>query len=301
MLSNYQRSPAWLRDAVKVAKSHPNETVYQNVSERLAVHQINTVCHSAGCPNRGQCFASGMATFMVLGDICTRNCRFCAVTSGRPQPPDIDEARRIAAFVHELNLQYVVITSVTRDDLPDGGAAHYLRVVEALRALPSPPCIELLVPDFQGSVQAIDQIVQMEPEVIGHNMETVARLYHSVRPGAEYPRSLSLLEKVDKQASHHTVLKSGFMLGLGETDSEVMDLLNDLRDAGVQSLTIGQYLAPSIRHLPVDVYVDPEKFQDWAEKARAIGFATVVSGPLVRSSYHAAQSYADMKRKRADG
>lgn len=256
------------------------------VTEVLDRHGLLTVCREARCPNVGECWGEGTATVLLLGDICSRGCAFCNVTRGRPAPPDPSEPERIAAASAELHWKHVVVTSVTRDDLADGGAAHFARVVEALRSLHSPPAVELLVPDFAGDRDALATVVRSRPDVLAHNVETVPRLYPAVRPGASYERSLALLSGVSGM-DPGILLKSGLMVGFGETRDEVVDVLHDLFTAGCRSVTIGQYLSPSRDHLPVREYLPVEAFGDLADAARRIGFPRVVSGPLVRSSYAA--------------
>ncbi|NSW82642.1 MAG: lipoyl synthase [Syntrophothermus sp.] len=290
-------APEWLLETVRKAKRPENVTVYKDTSNEVTAHRLNTVCEEARCPNRGDCFSRGSATFMILGDVCTRNCRFCAVKHGRPVPLDPEEPLRIGRAVKNLGLRHIVITSVTRDDLVDGGAGHFAAVIRELHGLPNPPSVEVLVPDFKGSSEALNQVLDAEPEVFAHNVEMVPRLYREVRPGAVYERSLDVLAAAQKESCPGTVTKSGFMLGLGETEREVLALLEDLRDAGVALLTIGQYLAPSWRHYPVARYVTAEEFAEWEKVAYKMGFLGVASGPLVRSSYRAGYYY----RKVTDG
>lgn len=248
---------------------------------------LNTVCQEARCPNIGDCFSRGTSTFLILGDTCTRDCQFCAVNHGSPSPPDPFEPQRISQAVGRLKLKFVVITSVTRDDLSDGGASHFSKTVRAIRE-ENPNClIEVLVPDFKGKETAIKQVLYTAPEVFGHNVETVPRLYPLVRPQADYKRSLSLLQFASKFAETKAIIKSGFMVGLGESREEIKELLEDLRDNGCQAVTIGQYLRPRLDLLPVSTYYTPEEFQELEEEAYALGFLKVESGPLVRSSYHA--------------
>lgn len=273
----------WLRKEVIV---DPNQTVLEGILGEL---NLNTVCHEARCPNRMECFARRTATFMILGTNCTRDCRFCSVHCGPPQPVDPDEPQRIAQAVARLNLAYIVITSVTRDDLPDGGAGHFAATVTAIRSLAPQTAIEVLIPDFGGNREALAMVAQAEPDVISHNMETVAPLYAEVRPRADYRRSLALL--ADIKRLHPAVhSKTGIMLGLGETKPQILGLFDDLRTAGCEFLTIGQYLAPSREHLPVKAYVPPEIFDEYAAIARQKGFSFVASAPFVRSSYHAGEA-----------
>ena len=254
--------------------------------ETLKRYGLNTICRSALCPNQGECLACGTATFLILGDQCTRNCRFCAVAKGSPPPPDPDEPEKLAKAVAALKLRHVVITSVTRDDLPDGGAGHFAAVLSALHQNVPTATTEVLTPDFCGQEQAIDTVIAAGPDVYNHNVETVARLYDLVRPEARYRRSLDLLKHV-KEKSPGIFTKSGLMVGLGEEFSEVASVLLDLRAAGCDCLTIGQYLQPSPDHLPVKRFITPEEFASYKEAAIQAGFVHVESGPFVRSSYRA--------------
>lgn len=242
------------------------------------------MCQEARCPNIGECFEDKTATFLILGDVCTRNCRFCAVAPGRPAPPDPDEAQRVAQAVAAMSLQYVVITSVTRDDLPDGGAGLFARAIAAIRDASPGTRIEVLIPDFQGRQESLETVMAARPSILSHNVETVPRLYPRVRPGAYYERSLELLGRA---AEGGMKAKSGLMLGLGEDEAEVLQALSDLRQQGCRILTLGQYLRPSPSHLPVERFYTPEEFQSWGQAARTMGFLHVESGPLVRSSYRA--------------
>jgi lipoic acid synthetase len=251
---------------------------------------LHTICQSALCPNIGRCFASGTATFLILGDTCTRRCTFCAVKKGKPASVDEAEAEHLLEAVRNLGLSYVVITSVTRDDLPDGGASHFARTVGLLRENVPDIIVEVLVPDFRGYGEAIGTVVASGPQVINHNVETVPRLYPEVRPGADYARSLELLYKVKKQ-SPAIITKSGIMLGLGESKEEITEVMSDLREANCDLLTIGQYLQPSPHHHPVVRFIPPEEFAGYEMTGREMGFAGVASSPLVRSSYRAAELY----------
>ena len=252
---------------------------------------LNTVCQSAKCPNRGECFASGTATLLIMGDVCTRGCRFCAVETRTPAPLDPDEPRRVAEAARRLGLQHVVVTTVTRDDLPDGGAQHFVAVIEALRAEMPKTAVEVLTSDFAGRLESVDLVAAARPDVFNHNLETVPRLYESVRPGADYARSLSVLRRVrETQADLPT--KSGIMLGLGETPDEARAVMADLLGNGVTILTLGQYLRPSKAHLPIAEYVDPSVFVQLARDAYKLGFSAVASAPYVRSSYHAGELIA---------
>lgn len=260
------------------------------VNDLLVDLNLNTVCQEAHCPNRLECFGNHTATFMILGDHCSRNCTFCAVAFGPQDPPNPDEPRRVAEAVSHLGLKYVVLTSVTRDDLSDGGAAHFATTIRAIREIGDEISVEVLVPDFQGSAQALATVLAAEPAVLNHNVETVPRLYPAVRPQADYERSLQLLAEV-KRLTPDTVSKSGFMVGLGEKREEVSSLMRDLREVGCDLVTIGQYLRPSKDHHPVVEYIPPNIFQTYKIEAQSLGFLGVASGPYVRSSYHAEKLY----------
>ena len=275
------RKPEWIR-----ARHHGSAGV-QRIKGILRAQGLHTVCEEAACPNLGECFGHGTATFMILGDICTRRCPFCDVAHGRPLPPDPGEPERLARTTAALGLRHVVVTSVDRDDLRDGGAAHFAAVVRALRAASPSIRIELLVPDFRGRVAvALAALAGTPPDILNHNLETVPRLYPAVRPGADYAGSLALLR--DFGARFPVVpTKSGLMVGLGETEEEIVAVLRDLRAHGCTMLTIGQYLQPSRHHLPVTRYWTPEEFTRLGDIARELGFTAVASAPLVRSSYHA--------------
>jgi lipoic acid synthetase len=253
---------------------------------------LNTVCRSAKCPNRGECYASGTATFMVLGTACTRNCRFCAVEPASPSVVDAGEPARVAEASERMGLRHVVVTMVSRDDLPDGGAAHIAATIEALRERVPSSTVEVLVSDFGGDEAAIDAVALARPDVFNHNVETVPRLYRTVRPQADYARSLRVLARA-KDAAPGLPTKSGLMVGLGETPEEVEAVMSDLRTAGVDIVTVGQYLRPSSAHLEVAEFVAPEVFERYAEAARCLGFAGVASSPFVRSSYHAGELAAE--------
>jgi len=254
------------------------------MKKRLERLQLATVCQSAHCPNQGECFERGTATFMILGTRCTRRCRFCTVDKGAPRAPDDGEPKRVAMAVQQLRLTHAVVTSVTRDDLPDGGAGHFVRTIQQIRKQCPGVSVEVLVPDFNGAIPALDTVCLFRPDVFNHNIETVPRLYAKVRPVAEYRRSLGVLSYA---AGKGLMAKSGLMLGLGETENEIKKTLMDLKYAGCMLLTLGQYLAPSKEHVPVVRYVPPEEFEMWAETARGMGFTSVAAGPLVRSSYRA--------------
>lgn len=284
---NFKPKPSWLKVAANTGEAN------RAVMELLQSLELHTVCEEANCPNSGECFGHRTATFMILGTQCTRNCTFCCVGKGVPTSPDPLETFHIAEAVMKLGLQYVVVTSVTRDDLPDGGASHFVKVIDAIkakRAGTSNPAIEVLIPDFQGDIEALLPVVRAGPDVINHNIETVPRLYRTVRPQARYERSLELLSRV-KSMDPGMLTKSGIMLGLGETQEETLEVLADLRRHRCDFLTIGQYLAPSSKHHPVIEYVPPEQFEWYRKEALAMGFSHVASGPLVRSSYQAEQGW----------
>jgi lipoic acid synthetase len=249
---------------------------------------LNTVCQSAKCPNRGECFSAGTATFLIMGDACTRGCRFCAVATAAPGPLDPDEPRRVGEAVAKLALKHVVITAVTRDDLPDGGAAHFVEVIRAVRTTLPGAAVEVLTSDFAGRFADVDTVAAEKPDVFNHNLETVPRLYEEVRPGADYARSLDVLARVT-ETQPGVPTKSGVMLGLGETPEEVVEVMADLLDHGVSLLTLGQYLRPSAKHLPVSEFVEPEVFASLAREAYRLGFSAVASAPFVRSSYQAGE------------
>ena len=272
--------PEWFK------KGPCSQSLLYHMNRNLREAGLSTVCEEAQCPNLSECFSRGTATFMILGDTCTRGCRFCAVKKGLPSVPDPLEPERLAITVRKLNLSYVVVTSVTRDDLGDGGAGHFVETIKAIRKRCPAVKIEVLTPDFQGKSQAIQQIISARPDMFNHNIETVPRLYPAVRPGAQYDRSLSVLEYA---ANKGLATKSGMMLGLGEKAGEIEASLNDLFQAGCRHVTLGQYLAPSEKHTPVRRYLSPEEFEVWGEVAGEIGFSEVASAPLVRSSYLADQ------------
>ena len=257
---------------------------------------MHTVCEEALCPNIWECFSRGTATFLIMGSVCTRDCRFCAISGGRPDPPDPGEPARVAVAARDMGLDYLVITSVTRDDLPDGGASFFADTITKIREEVPKAHVEVLVPDFQGNPQALACIIQARPDVLNHNIETVPRLYPAVRPGASYPRSLALLEGVKNEVPEIPV-KSGIMLGMGETSREINRTLLDLVNAGCDILTIGQYLQASKNNLPVEHYVLPDEFDEWRLAALEMGFSGVVSGPLVRSSYRAGELYKTVVNK----
>jgi len=275
-----RRHPDWIK--VK-APGNPN---YLRLKRLMREKNLHTVCEEARCPNIGECWGNKTATFLILGDTCTRGCRFCAIDKGKPVALDAEEPRNVALVVKELGLDHIVITSVNRDDLPDGGAAHFAKTVFWIKTLSPGIRVELLIPDFEGNLDALNTVVNAGIEVLNHNIETVPRLYGKVRPGHSYECSLNLLESA-KGMRADVLTKSGFMLGVGETYNEVMATLGDLRDKNVDIVTIGQYLQPSNRQLRVERYVTPEEFEEFKTAGEKLGFRHVESGPLVRSSYHA--------------
>lgn len=279
------RKPDWLKMRI------PGGEAYSSVRRRVDEHHLHTVCESAKCPNLGECWARGTATFMILGDICTRSCGFCAVKTGRPTELDLDEPARVAEAAKLMRLNYVVITSVARDELADGGASVWAATILAVREALPRARIETLIPDFKGSEASLDTVLDAQPDVLNHNTETVPRLHREVRPQAKYDRTLRVLEYAKTRGF---ITKSSLMLGLGETDGELEAVLRDLRGVDVDILTLGQYLQPTPDHLPVARYVTPGEFADWKERAEEMGFRSVVSGPLVRSSYHADETSAGL-------
>ncbi|MFB0935315.1 MAG: lipoyl synthase [Propionivibrio sp.] len=276
------RKPAWIR-----VRAGNEVGRFGEIKKMLREQKLHTVCEEAACPNIGECFGRGTATFMILGDICTRRCPFCDVGHGKPLPPDPEEPAHLAGSVAHLKLRYVVITSVDRDDLRDGGAQHFVDVIRAVREKSPATTIETLVPDFRGRMDvALDVLGQSLPDVLNHNLETVPRLYKQARPGADYQHSLDFLREF-KRRYPQVPTKSGLMVGLGETDEEILQVMRDLRAHGVEMLTIGQYLAPSTHHLPVTRYVHPDTFKMFEEEAKKMGFSGAACGPMVRSSYWA--------------
>lgn len=276
--------PGWLRQLLQSQSEPGLDPSKRRTGEILRRLHIGTVCQAARCPNLSRCWGQSTATFLILGTICTRGCRFCNIRSGSPQAVDEDESWRLLLAARELGLREMVITSVTRDDLADGGAGHFSETIRVLRRGLTGVGIEILTPDFQGQNAAIDLLAEAAPDIWGHNLETVPRLYPAIRPRADYDRSLGFLARI-KQIGAGIRTKSGLMLGLGETPEEVAGVLRDLWQAGVDHLTLGQYLAPSRRHFPIARFVGPEEFIRWGEQAQELGFASVQSGPLVRSSY----------------
>jgi lipoic acid synthetase len=286
-----RRLPPWLKRRLPTGHAAGRIKDVQGMLDEL---KLATVCNGAQCPNRGECYASGTATFLILGNTCTRACRFCAIDHRDPGPPRTDEPAAVAEAAHRMDLKYVVITSVTRDDLPDGGAGHFAATIHAVRQRLPEARIEVLVPDFQGSETAIETVLAARPDVFNHNVETVPRLYPDVRPQADYAQSLAVLAHAKQRAQEMatgTLTKSGLMVGVGECDEEVEAVLADLRDAACDILTVGQYLAPSDAHLPVARFVPPQQFEAWEAMAREMGFAAAACGPFVRSSYHAKEVF----------
>ena len=275
--------PSWL------VQKAPDQESLRRMRALMEGQALNTVCVEAQCPNQGECFACGTATFLILGDICTRGCRFCAVKHGRPAPIDPEEPNRLAQTAARLGLKHVVITSVTRDDLPDQGAGQFAAAVRAVKAASPGTSVEVLIPDFQGRLELLEMVAQAEPEVIAHNLETVPRFYGPVRRGAQYKRSLEVVANVKRVSG--AASKSGIMLGLGERREEVLGVLSDLRGAGCDILTLGQYLAPSPEHAPVERFVPPAEFDELKREALALGFKYVAASPYVRSSYRADRAW----------
>jgi lipoic acid synthetase len=280
-----ERLPAWLK------KRLPRGDEVAEVRSLVSDLGLHTVCQSARCPNLNECWSRKAATFMILGDVCTRTCRFCTVPKGRPLPVDEGEPARVARAAAAMGLRHVVVTSVDRDELPDQGAGHFARTIEAVRAAIPDAVIEVLTPDFRGVQACVDVVVDARPHIYNHNVETVPALYARVRPGARYARSLDVLARA-KARRPGTFTKSGLMLGLGESADELRSVLRDLRGVGVDVLTLGQYLRPSLAQLPVERFVPPEEFAEWGRVGREMGFLSVASGPFVRSSYNAAEVYA---------
>ena len=275
------RKPSWIRTR------HSNSQKVSQLKQTLRKQELFTVCEEAQCPNLNECFTHGTATFMIMGQICTRRCPFCDVAHGKPKPLNSNEPQHLADTIAKMALKYVVITSVDRDDLRDGGAMHFKNCIDAIRTQTPTVKIEILTPDFRGRVEkALDIFSDCPPDVFNHNLETVPSLYPQVRPGADYQHSLALLKEFKQQHSQ-VITKSGLMLGVGESKKQVLDVLQDLRHHGVDMLTLGQYLQPSRHHLAVEEYIHPDQFQEYKELALEMGFSQVASGPMVRSSYHA--------------
>ena len=278
------RKPPWLK------KRLPPMEALVKIKSILDQAKLHTVCEEARCPNLGECFAQGTATFLIMGRVCTRNCAFCAVEQGLPSSLDPSEPQHVAEAVQAMKLRYVVITSVTRDDLPDGGASHFVETIRAIHSRDPDIRVEVLIPDFKGDIFALGKVLEACPDVLNHNVETIPRLYPRVRPQSDYARSLELLEKV-KTMGLPILTKSGLMLGLGEQREEVLEVLQDLRKVGCDFLTMGQYLQPRSDRLPVFRYLPPEEFEEYKRMGEALGFETVASGPFVRSSFHAFQMF----------
>ena len=285
------RKPSWIRVKAPTSKG------YAETRKIVKDKGLVTVCEEAGCPNIGECWEKSHATFMILGEICTRACAFCNVSTGLPQDVDAYEPQKIAEAVNEMGLQHVVITSVDRDDLADGGAQHFVDVIEAIREMSPKTTIEILTPDFLRKDGAVETVIDARPDVFNHNLETVPRLYLSIRPGARYYHSLRLLERV-KERDPSQFTKSGLMVGLGETKEEVMQVMDDMRSAGIDFLTIGQYLQPTRKHAAVKRFVTPEEFKAYETIAKAKGFLLVSASPLTRSSYHADSDFAKLQAAR---
>lgn len=283
-----KRFPSWLKVHTQLNDD------YRKTRSIIKEYGLHTVCDAAGCPNRGVCYAEGTATFMILGNVCTRNCRFCTVDKGKPTPHDPDEPRRVAEAVQQLGLDYIVITSVTRDDLDDGGAGAFGDVITRIRAGSPEARIEVLTPDFKNKHESLLKIATAQPDVFNHNVETVPRLYSEVRPQANYKQSLDVLERM-KKLLPSAKTKSGIMVGLGETKWEIKETLEDLRKVNCDFVTIGQYLSPSKKHLPVVEFITPKVFDEYKVMAYSLGFSGVASGPLVRSSYHAKKLFGDLQ------
>ena len=283
---NVLKKPEWLK--IRLHRT----AEYADVQRIVRDHSLHTICSSGLCPNKAECWSRRTATFMILGEICTRNCRFCATLSGRPLPPDPSEPAKLAESVRLMGLRHVVVTSVTRDDLPDGGAAHWAECVRAIRAENPDVTIELLIPDLDARPDLLDTVIASKPDIIGHNIETVERLTPVVRSRAKYRTSLETLRHMSRQG---VATKSGLMVGLGESDDEVLQTLHDLREAGVGIVTLGQYLRPTLEHYPVAAYITPEKFEWYRLKALEMGFAYCASAPLVRSSYLAEEALQSVK------
>jgi lipoic acid synthetase len=288
------RKPEWLRVRA------PGSAGYNATRDVVKAHGLVTVCEEAACPNIGECWSKNHATMMIMGDVCTRACAFCNVATGRPQPLDPTEPARVAQAVAAMGLKHVVITSVDRDDLADGGAGHFAAVVREIRSAAPATTVEILTPDFaRKPLAAVEAVIDARPDVFNHNLETVPRLYLSIRPGARYYNSLRLLERV-KERDPTQFTKSGLMVGLGEGREEVMQVMDDMRSAGVDFITIGQYLQPTRRHVPIDRFVHPDEFRSLEEIARAKGFLMVASSPLTRSSHHAGEDFARLKAARSE-
>ncbi len=284
-----QKKPEWLKKKV-------NAEAVMEMEGMLRSLNLHTVCEGANCPNRGECFKNKTATFMVLGDVCTRNCRFCAVCKGSTTPVDPQEPENVATAAQQLGLAHTVVTSVTRDDLPDGGAEHFAQCILALKRRLPQSTVEVLIPDFRGSLEALQTVISSRPDIINHNIETVPRLYPAVRPMAIYERSLELLARV-RQLGGGIYSKTGIMVGLGETTAEVLAVMDDLIDIGCDLLTIGQYLQPSREHIEIAEFIHPDQFEEYRRIGLEKGFKYVASGPLVRSSYNAIEGMREMEKQ----
>jgi lipoic acid synthetase len=295
MYPDQKRLPPWLTAKVP-AEAGEKVSAMRSLLSR---GRLNSVCQSARCPNIAHCFSKGTVTFMILGNICTRNCLFCAVSKGRPDDPNPEESYQIAEAVRALNLRHVVVTSVTRDDLDDGGAFLFSQVVKAIRSSNPKTTVELLIPDFYGSMQALKMVADSNPDIIGHNIETVPRIFKDIRSAASFERSLHVVNKI-KELNRSIVTKSGFMVGLGETQREVLEVLSMLRDVRCDIVTIGQYLRPSSEQVPISEYIHPELFAFYQTQAEKLGFKAVLAGPLVRSSFDAAALFDDLPVSRGN-
>ncbi|OFX28215.1 MAG: lipoyl synthase [Bacteroidetes bacterium GWA2_31_9] len=278
LTTKYIRKPDWLKVRL------PNNKSYINVKQIVSEHKLHTICESGNCPNIGECWGAGTATFLILGNICTRSCRFCAVKTGKPFPPDVNEPENVANSIKLMNLKHCVLTSVDRDDLPDGGANHWAKTIKSIRNISPETTIESLIPDFKGETKLLDFIIDVKPEIVSHNLETVRRLTKEVRIQAKYERSLDVLKYLSENGIN---TKSGIMLGLGETEEEIFETMDDILKTGCKIITIGQYLQPSSLHLPVQKFPTPDEFNNYHQVAINKGFKFAECAPLVRSSYHA--------------
>jgi len=287
-----RRKPDWMRVRA------PGGGNYRRLKDMIRGMDLHSVCEEAHCPNIGECWERGTATFLILGDVCTRNCPYCAIGHGRPEDLDEDEPRRVAEAVAEMRLRHCVITSVDRDDLPDGGARIFAEVIREIRERLPTCSVEVLTPDFRGDEDAIRTVIEARPAIFNHNMETVERLHRTARPGGRYERSLGVLSAA-RSMDDDVLIKTGIMLGLGEREDDILAFMDDALAAGIQILTLGQYLRPSEDHLPIDRYVTPEEFDEWKRVGEAKGFLHVESGPLVRSSYHAREQVEELRMKAA--
>lgn len=287
-----RRKPRWLKVRA------PGGDNYRRLKSLMRGLELNSVCEEAHCPNIGECWEAGTATFLILGDVCTRNCPYCAIAHGRPEELDEDEPRRVAEAIEALRLNHCVITSVDRDDLPDGGARIFADTIREIRSRLAGCSVEVLTPDFRGDADAVATVIEARPDIFNHNMETVRRLHGTARPGGRYRRSLDVL-RTARELDPGVLVKTGIMLGLGETETDVSEFMDDALEAGVQILTLGQYLRPSPEHLPIARYVTPEEFERWKARGEERGFLHVESGPLVRSSYHAREQVVRLRERAA--